>query len=64
MTHHGPPQIPIPQRCALLVPVFEGEHHQNEVAANPVQVPFDLHMAQGGMGEAALLSRSCSHRQG
>lgn len=63
MAHHGSPQIPISQRCALLVPVFEGEHHQNEVATNPVQVPLDLHTAQNMMDNANLLSYSCLHRQ-
>ena len=39
--HHGPPEIPIAQRCALLVTVFEGEHNKDEVASNPMQIPLD-----------------------
>ena len=47
VTHHGAPQIPIPQRCALLVPILEGEHDQYQIAAYPVQIPFDLQTTQG-----------------
>ena len=64
MTCHGAPQIPIPQCCALLVPILEGEHHQNQVAANPVQVPFDLRMAESPMKDMLCLHHAvsdCAH---
>lgn len=40
-THHGPPEVPVAQRGALLVPILEGKHNQNQVAANAVKVAFD-----------------------
>ncbi len=36
--YHGPPEVPVAQRGALLVTVLEGEHHQHQVAADALQV--------------------------
>lgn len=40
-THHGAPEVPIAQRSALLVTVFEGEDDQDQVASNALEVAFD-----------------------
>jgi hypothetical protein len=39
--HHGAPKIPVAQRGALLVTVFEGEDDQNQVAADAMEVSLD-----------------------
>ena len=39
--HHGPPQVPVSQGGRLLIPIFEGEDHQDQVGPDALHVAHD-----------------------